>query len=56
VLMYNMGNTPEAMSDLRKAADLFNIQGDVDEYKRAKETMAIALKTCRQAIKTQCDW
>jgi len=56
VLYYNLGDTPKAMTDLRKAAELFNTQGDVDEYKRAKETMAIALKTCRQAIKTQCDW
>jgi serine protease Do len=56
VLYYNLGDTPKAMTDLRKAAELFDTQGDVDEYKRAKETMAIALKTCRQAIKTQCDW
>ena len=56
VLLYNMGSTPEAVKDLRKAAELFNIQGDMDEYKRAMETIAIALKTCRQAIKTQCDW
>lgn len=56
VLYYNLGDTPKAMNDLRRAAELFNTQGDMDEYKRAKETMAIALKTCRQAIKTQCDW
>jgi len=51
-----MGNTTEAMKDLRQAAELFNSQGDDDEYSRVKETIAIALKTCRQAIKTMCDW
>jgi serine protease Do len=56
VLFYNLGDTPKAMSDLRRAAELFNIQGDNDEYKRTMETIAITLKTCRQAIKTQCDW
>jgi len=56
VMIYNLGNTKEAMPDLRKAAELFESQGDADEYKRAKETIAIALKTCRQAIKTMCDW
>lgn len=56
VLFYNLGDTPKAMTDLRKAAELFNTQGDDDEYKRTMETIAIALKTCRQAIKTQCDW
>jgi serine protease Do len=56
VLFYNMGDSQKAMSDLRRAAEIFNTQGDNDEYLRAKETMAIALKTCRQAIKTQCDW
>lgn len=56
VLFYNMGNTTEAMKDLRQAAELFNSQGDDDEYSRVKETIAIALKTCRQAIKTMCDW
>ncbi|AFY74405.1 trypsin-like serine protease with C-terminal PDZ domain [Synechococcus sp. PCC 7502] len=56
VLFYNMGDTLAAMTDLRKAAEIFNSQGDDDEYKRAMETIAIALKTCRQAIKTMCDW
>jgi serine protease Do len=56
VMQYNLGNTQEAMPDLRKAAELFEIQGDNDELKRVKETIAIARKTCRQAIKTMCDW
>jgi tetratricopeptide (TPR) repeat protein len=56
VVHYNLGNQQQAATDLRKAADLYLAQGNRDEYQRAIETLAIAGKTCRQSIRTMCDW
>ncbi|MCS7031147.1 MAG: tetratricopeptide repeat-containing serine protease family protein [Gloeomargarita sp. SKYG116] len=56
VLLYNQRRVPEALEDLRKAAELYLQQGNAVEYQRTQETLRVATSQCRQQIRTLCDW
>lgn len=56
VLLYNLRKTAEGVESLQRAADLYLQQGNAVDYQRTQETLRVATGTCRQQIRTLCDW
>ena len=55
IVYLNQGQQPQALKDLRTAADLALKDNNQTDYQRALEAIDIASKNCRQSIRTICD-